>query len=328
MSLQVGTAVAKQGTLTMGVLRVGSMADGSTIELPVLLAVGPKEGPSVWVQACVHGEEFGGAASIIRFMRTLNVNDLRGTLIGIPVANPPSFNARARFSSLDGHNLNRIFPGNDTGSYSQQLAHLLSAQFAEHADYLMDLHSGGIGAEVPFYAIYQDNGNEVTAQAKKLVKRVGCDVLWRVGGDGNLQGTVMDAAMRSGIPAVTIECGGGTLTDQHLADYNTAIQGFLQALDMLPGEPPVQGEYAVVGNGVFIFNREGGLFIPECRVGEILSKGTLIGRLINLHGETVEEIRSPADHSYIAALRLSYWPTHAGDIVAEAVPVESYEGIE
>jgi uncharacterized protein len=325
MDITLGTATARQGELVKGELRVGSMADGSPIRLPVLIASGKADGPTVWVQACIHGEEFGGAASIIHFMENLNLDELRGTLIGIPVANPPSFNIHSRVSSLDGHNLNRIFPGDPAGSFSLQLAAVLGAELARHADYLIDLHSGGIGAEVPFYVIYKDDGTETAVRAKELAKRIGCDVLWRTIGEAGLGGTVTAEANRAGIPSITVEVGGGTFTPQHLADYSTSIRGFLQALEMLPGEAPIQERYTIVSEGAFLHNREGGLFIQECQAGDFLPEGGLIGRLINLHGETVEEIRSPYDQAYIAALRLPYWPTHAGDIVAEAIPTESYE---
>jgi hypothetical protein len=62
-------------------------------------------------------------------------------------------------------------------------------------------------------------------------------------------------------------------------------------------------------------------------VGDILSEGGLIGRIIDLHGDTVEEIRSPFADAYIAALICQYYPTPSGDIAAEAIPVEGREGL-
>lgn len=327
MAVQVGTATARVGTLTKGELRVGSMADGAAINLPVLIATGKADGPTVWLEGCIHGEEFGGAAAIIHLMQNLNLSDLRGTVVGVPVANPPSFNIRSRVSSLDGHNLNRIFPGDRLGSYSMQLATVIGEQLAQNANYLLDLHSGGIGAEVPSYCIYKDDGTEVTAQSKALAKRLGFDVLWRSKGEAGLGGTVTAEASRHGIPSVTIEVGGGTFTPEHLRDYTNAMLSGLRALEMIPGQAAVQPRYTIISDGAFLYNREGGLFIQECKVGSILPKDGLIGRLINLHGETVEEIRSPYDQAYIAAIRLPYWPTHAGEIVGEAIPVESYESL-
>ena len=325
MAVQIGDVTSKQGSVVRGAIAAGSLADGSPINVPVLVAEGVNEGPTVWIGACVHGEEYGGAASIIEFFGSLDVQQLSGTVIGIPVSNPPSFNAKSRVSWIDGANLNRIFPGDTTGSYSYQLATILGEELARTSDYVLDLHSGGIGAEVPFYAIYKDDGTEPVAKSKELAKKVGVDVLWRAKGEAGLGGTFTAEAIRSGIPAVTVEVGGGTFTAEHLRDYTTSMRNFLVALEMLPGEVAIQERYTIISDGAFLHNREGGLFIQDCKVGDILSKDGLLGHIINLHGETVEEIRSPYDDAYIAALRLPYFPTHAGEIVGEAIPVESHE---
>ncbi|WP_211299579.1 succinylglutamate desuccinylase/aspartoacylase family protein [Pukyongiella litopenaei] len=327
MSIKVGNVEAKAGKLERGELRVGSMADGSPIELPVFIACGRKDGPIVWLEGCIHGEEYGGAASIIQFMRNLDLSTLSGTIIGIPVANPASFNFRSRVSSIDGQNLNRIFPGDLAGSHSVQLAAVIGEHLEKHADFLIDLHSGGIGAEVPFYVIYKDDGTQNATRSKDLAKRVGVETIWRVPEAQGMGGTVTAEALRHNIPSVTVECGGGTFTQKHLDDYLVSINGFLQATGNLSGNAPVRDGYTIISGGSFIHNREGGLFVPECKVGDILPKGRMIGRLINLHGETVEEIPNPYEDSYIAALRCNYFPTHAGEICAEAIPVEAREGL-
>lgn len=327
MGIVIGTAEARPGRLERGHLRVGCLADGSPIQLPVFIASGRRDGPTVWLEGCIHGEEYGGAAAIINFMRNLDMDAIQGTIIGIPVANPASFNFRSRVSSIDGQNLNRIFPGSPGGSHSFQLAAVIGDHLSKYADYLIDLHSGGIGAEVPFYVIYKDDGTEMAAKSKSLAKRVGVDTLWRAAEAQGMGGTVTAESLRHNIPSVTVECGGGTFTEQHLKDYLTSIRGFMQATGVLPGEAPVQPSYTIISGGSFIHNREGGLFVPECKVGDILEKGTMIARMIDLYGDTVEEIANPYDNSYIAAIRCRFFPTHAGEISAEAIPVETREGL-
>ncbi len=327
MDMKIGTAVGKSGQLVKGQLRVGSMADGSPIALPVWIATGKKDGPTVWMEGCIHGDEYGGAVSIIHQMKSLDLDSLRGTVIGIPCTNPASFNFRSRVSMIDGANLNRIFPGNPVGSHSQQLAAVLGDLLGKYADFLLDLHSGGIGAEVGFFAIYKDDSSPTAAKSKDLAKRVGCDTIWRVKEDGGMGGTVTAEASRRNIPSVTIEVGGGAFLPVHLENYLTSIDGFLKATGVMPGEPPVQKEYTIVSGGAFIHNKEGGIFIQDCKVGDILPEGGPIGRLMNLQGDIVEEIRSPYDQAYIAALRCNYYPTHAGELAVEALPVESREGL-
>lgn len=327
MAIIVGSAEAKPGKLERGELRVGSMADGSPLRLPVFIASGRRDGPTVWLQGCVHGDEYGGAASIIEFMRSLDLDALSGTIVAVPVANPASFNFRSRFSSIDGQNLNRIFPGNPGGSHSFQLASIIGEYVVKYADYVVDLHSGGIAIETPFFVIYRDNGTDAASRSKELAKRVGVEIIWRVPGTHDVGGTGTGESLRQGIPSITVECGGGTFTQQHLDNYLIAIRGSMQAAGVLAGEPPIRDQYTIVSGGSFIHNREGGLFAPACSFGDILRKGELIARMIDLHGETVEELPNPYEDACIVALRCNHFPTHAGEICAEAIPVEGREGL-
>jgi uncharacterized protein len=319
----IGTAQVIQGEKTKGYLHVGSDTDGSEFQIPVLVAAGKSEGPTIWVQGCIHGEEYGGAASIIRFFQELEPKELRGTFIGIPVTNLPSFKARSRISPLDGANLNRIFPGDPKGTYSQRLAHSLLHTVLESADYVIDLHSGGIGCEVPFYMICKDDGSSTAKKSMWLAERMGSKVIWRSTGAAGTGGSGSAHYVKNGIPTVTVECGGGNVTEEHETQFKAAIANAMKALDMLDGSPVVQQEYTVIHKGDFIFTGEGGLFVPNCNVGDVLQSRDLIGTIINLFGDVTEEIRCPSNHSYIAAIGHRYWPTDPGELIAEAIPLES-----
>ncbi|WP_180955734.1 MULTISPECIES: succinylglutamate desuccinylase/aspartoacylase family protein [Bacillus] len=319
----IGTAQVIQGEKTRGYLQVGSDTDGSAFQIPVLVASGKEDGPTIWVQGCIHGEEYGGAASIIRFFQELDLSQVRGTFVGVPVTNPPSFKARSRISPLDGANLNRIFPGDPKGTYSQRLAHVLLTTVQENADYVIDLHSGGIGAEVPFYMICKYDESAAAKKSFWLAERMGSDVIWRSAGEAGTGGTGTAHTVKSGIPTVTVECGGGNVTEEHERLFKFSIKNAMKALDMLPGEAPVQKEYTVINKADFLFTGEGGLFVPACKVGDVLNKGDLIGSIMNLYGDITEEIHCPLDNAYIAATGHRYWPTEPGQLIAEAIPVES-----
>jgi predicted deacylase len=328
VKIRVGDAEARPGALVRGSFRVGSLADGTPLRLPVLIACGKLDGPRVWIEGCIHGEEYGGAAAIINFMHSLDPSRLGGTLIAVPVTNPASFNFRSRVSSIDGQNLNRVFPGNRNGSHSLQLAAALADAFEENADFLLDLHSGGIGIEVPFFVIYHDaGGREVDERSKWFAKRVGTDTIWRATEPDGFGGMVQAEALRRGIPALTLECGGGNFTETHMRNYRTAIEGFCCATGLMEGSPPVFDRYTLLSKGVFLHNREGGLFQRSCQLGDILEKGTLMARMIDVYGDIVEEIRCPADSGFVGALRVPYYPVHAGEIVGEIIQVEGYEDL-
>ena len=68
------------------------------------------------------------------------------------------------------------------------------------------------------------------------------------------------------------------------------------------------------------------LFRRRARPGAFVAPGEAIGRIVNLVGETVEELASPCEsEAYVAALRGEWFPTHGGDMVAELLPVEGHE---
>ncbi|QOK29901.1 succinylglutamate desuccinylase/aspartoacylase family protein (plasmid) [Cytobacillus oceanisediminis] len=313
----IGTAQVKPGEKTKGYLQVGSDTDGSPIQIPVLVAAGKKDGPTIWVQAGIHGDEFGGTASIIRFFQELEVEELRGTFVGIPVVNLPSYKARYRTSPIDGDNLNRIFPGNPKGTYSQRLAHTLLQTITENADYMLDLHSGGIGLHVPYFLICRYAETESSEKSLWLAERMGSEVIWRVEGESSTAGVGTDYVMKNGIPAVTIEVGGGNVTEEHEHLYKEAIGNAMKALEMIDGNVPVLDKYTMYKQGDFIFAGYGGMFVPACEVGSILNKGDLIGAIINLHGEVLEELRCSVDNAYLAATGHRYWPAHPGQLIAE-----------
>lgn len=323
MMKRIGTAEMVPGKKTKGYIQVGTDTDGAPFNIPIIVATGKKEGPVCWAHGCIHGEEYGGAASIIRLYQELDVDQLEGVFVGVPVINLPSFKARSRISPLDGENLNRVFPGDPKGTYSHRLAFEVLHLMEAHADYVIDLHSGGIGAEVPFYMIVKEDGTEASEKSLWLAKRMGSDVVWRSDDVMIAGGTITEHTMNKGIPTVTVECGGGIVTEEHEHLFIQSMLNAMKALEMIPGEAPVQEKYTIINRAAFMFTGNGGLFIPACQVGDIVNEGDLIGSVMNLYGDVIEELRCSKDNAYIAAIGQRYWPTQPGQLIAEVIPVVS-----
>src|SRR5437870_3172577 len=63
------------------------------------------------VMAGNHGDEYPGPIAILKLMRELTPEQVRGRVILLPALNMPAVRAATRLSPLDGKNLNRSFPG-------------------------------------------------------------------------------------------------------------------------------------------------------------------------------------------------------------------------
>ena len=130
-------------------LEVAQRADGGHWQLPFLYVTGSTVGPILLVLAAVHGDEYEGVEAIPRIFRRLTPDDLCGTLLMVPICNVPAYGTATRNSTIDGKNLARVFPGDAHGTITEQIACFLTEKLLKSADFLIDLHSGGIAARIP-----------------------------------------------------------------------------------------------------------------------------------------------------------------------------------
>jgi N-alpha-acetyl-L-2,4-diaminobutyrate deacetylase len=110
--------------------------------LPIAV-VGQGRGPTALVMAGNHGDEYPGQVAILRLMRELQPDQVKGRVILIPALNLPAAKAATRLSPLDGRNLNRSFPGKADGTVTEMIAHYLTTVLFPLADIVIDIHTGG-----------------------------------------------------------------------------------------------------------------------------------------------------------------------------------------
>jgi predicted deacylase len=110
--------------------------------LPVTV-VANGTGPTALILAGNHGDEYPGQVAILKLIRQLHPEQVRGRLILMPTLNPPACKAATRLSPLDGKNLNRAFPGKADGTATEMIAHYLTTVLFPLADIVIDIHTGG-----------------------------------------------------------------------------------------------------------------------------------------------------------------------------------------
>lgn len=94
---------------------VGSLVDGTPLNIPVFEIPGTGKGPSVHIQAGVHGAELQGHAVILRLLEAFAETPPLGTVTLVPTANPFGINLKigeythGRFSPISGENYNRRY---------------------------------------------------------------------------------------------------------------------------------------------------------------------------------------------------------------------------
>lgn len=92
-----------------------------TVPLTVIEAA--ERGPTVLVQAGIHGDEVAGVHALQELLEE-DLRPARGRLLVVPIMNPPAYRVRRRFVE-GGLDLNRAFPGDaDHARYEPRLARI------------------------------------------------------------------------------------------------------------------------------------------------------------------------------------------------------------
>jgi N-alpha-acetyl-L-2,4-diaminobutyrate deacetylase len=112
------------------------------VEIPII-SVKNGSGPTVLLTGGVHGDEYEGPIAISYLARTLDSARVQGRVIMIPAYNIPAVLSDTRLSPVDNRDMNRSFPGNPKGTFSEMLAHFLDGHILPLADVSVDMHTAG-----------------------------------------------------------------------------------------------------------------------------------------------------------------------------------------
>jgi len=291
---------------------VARTADGADIRMPINILRGRAAGPRLVAIAGIHGDEHEGPAVLLEVGETLDPGDLSGTLVVVPVVNPPAFRTSTRANPMDGVNLNRIFPGEPDGSISHRLARILVEEIIPGADFVLTIHGWTAGWLTVPYVEYTA-GHATSDAARAGAAAFGPRYLEPL---GLLPGRLMSHVATLGIPGCEVEIGGEGITLPERSEIGRlGVVGLMRHLGMLDGEP------AARDNQRDVVRREiraaaGGAFRRSVTaiVGREVRAGEQLGIVSGLNGEPLTDVIAPAD-GVLACLRhaLSVEP---GDLLA------------
>jgi predicted deacylase len=272
--------------------------------LPTIVVSGVNPGPTLFVVAGVHGDEYEGMAALRRVAAQLEPSQMQGRLVAIPVVNPFAYEARARIAPLhiDGLNLARIFPGDRNGSPSQILAHQLLNLVLRNLgpdDLFFDFHSGS--ADVAFAPLigYRDIPGEATKRAAEAARYFGIEQIWRI---PDSPGPFNAETTRRGIPTLGTEITGRAGCDpEDVAVYERGLRNLIAYLGIVPEWPSPVRVDRPERTTVEIVAPATGFFDTEHRLYDDVSEGDVLGKVLDLFGETVAEVRSPTSGPIWAA---------------------------
>lgn len=304
-------------------LEVAVRADGGVWRLPLLYVTGQRPGPTLVVTAAVHGDEYEGVEAIPQIFQQTEPTDLRGKLVMMPVCNMPAYEAATRSSPIDGLNLARVFPGDSNGTITQRIAHWITAKLLTHADFYIDLHSGGATYNIPTLIGYVHDAGEMGQRSQAGAQAFGAPVLW-----GHplpvAPGRTVSAATDLGVPWLYTEApGGGYARPDDVACFVQGVRNVMCWLTMLDGVPqPRPMTHHLFGDGNLdqvIDATVAGYFRATVNLLDPVVAGQRLGVVCDLFGQVIQEVT--ADQAGVVIMLRRFHRVHVGDGLAQITSV-------
>jgi predicted deacylase len=268
--------------------------DGKPYRLPMWLVNGEHEGPTLAITAGVHPAEYASIAAALRVGQTIDPAKVRGRVIVVPVMNLPAFTARSIYiCPLDGKNLNRVFPGNEHGTASEQIAAWVFANVITRADYVVDMHGGDlIEALVPFTIFYKSGDPRVRDVSLDMARAFGIPIL--VGSE--TPGGTYSSAAKAGIPAILTEAGGqGIWTKDDVRAHTDGVDRLMRHLKMTEGPPPEPVACAVLSRFLWRRSDHDGFWYPAVSVNDEVKADQELGVVTDWEGRILQRATAEAD---------------------------------
>jgi len=306
---------AERGAKTQGWLTIGETASGP-LRIPLVLINGREDGPVLCVTAGVHATEYAPIDAVMRLLRMLEPERLRGAVIGVPVTNMRMFEHRTGFTSpLDGLNLNRIAPGRQDGSISEMLADILLREVIATAQYHIDFHAGDLGEQLLPFAGYSLTGQrELDAQGEALARAFTPRLISLSTDESTLPpfpGSLNYAATRLGVVSILAEAGGnGTLDERDVQTHLEGAENVMRHLGMIDGRVQ-DGPRVAARSRTVVRAQRSGLVRLKVAIGDTIRTGQVLAEIVNVFGDIVERVSSPG--AGLAGLIWTHKVVNTGD---------------
>jgi predicted deacylase len=298
----VGTAVAGPGERAAGHL-TAALPGGEEVEIACWVLHGHAPGPVLYLHSTQHGNEITGIEVVRRVAQALDPRRLRGTLIAVPIANPPAFRWRRHhygqapdegYQEHPEKDMGQAWPGDPAGTLPQRLAHALWDGAVRHATHVLDLHTWNrwqaaattVDAwHAPSLALAQAFGLWVQAR-------------WQPAPPGeSASRSVMRVAIEHGKAACSPNfTGQWDIPEPEVRRGVAGVRRVLRALGMWPARAaPAVPVTFTTAELITVAVPEAGIFLPRVRPEQRVRRGQVLGELVRLSDFRAMPVQAPVE---------------------------------
>ncbi|QEG22939.1 succinylglutamate desuccinylase/aspartoacylase family protein [Mariniblastus fucicola] len=269
-------------------LAVSESYSGMTVKIPVHVRRAKADGPTIFVTGALHGDEINGTGAIRQLVQDEELSLVRGSVILVPVLNILAFDRHSRYLP-DRRDLNRAFPGSETGSLAGRMARTIFDEIVMRCDYGIDLHS----ASVRRTNYPNVRGDLQNPEVKRIAEAFGCEII--MDGKGPKKALRREAC-EAGCHTIVMEAGEVFKVEPGIVESSVrGVKNVLVELNMLDQEPESPDYQVTVKKSKWIRAEKGGFLEFHVKPGEVIEKGQPISTNTNLLGRDRHTVSAPFD---------------------------------
>lgn len=271
-------------------LDVAKLHTSTPIQVPVIVQRAKVDGPVLLLMAGMHGDEINGTEIVRRMIRKGWNKPTAGTVICIPVFNIFGFLNVSR-ELPDGRDLNRSFPGSQSGSLASQFAYHFMKEIAPKVDYLIDFHTGSAqrsnasqvrcvfenASSIELAKVFNPpfiiNSSYIPKSVRESMNKMGKSILLFEGGKTN---SIDEEIVKEGLDGI-----------KRVMDH-LEIRNFKG--DMLQSRIPI-----FVQSSKWIRASHAGMLRVLVENGAKIEKGEVLGVISDPFGKIERKVKSPID---------------------------------
>jgi len=267
----------------------------SNIEIPIIEIESKIKGPNVLIVANQHGKEISSFLVLEKFIKQIKYRtDLKGNIYIITTANPLGLQYGQRNEPISNKDLNRQYPGDETGDMASKIAFKIF-NIAREMDLVIDLHNF-TARDSKIIGILIKSDKKSFLKCQKILKIFNPDLIWQIDllrkEDKRFEGSLDICLVEKDIPAIALEMPPiAKITEDQINKVNNGLFNILNKMDML-------SNYAVVSDPIPIFNvdyiysKSIGIFVPSVKIGSQVSINDIIGKVISKSNLNKKEVKS------------------------------------
>lgn len=264
------------------------------MEIPVHVYRSLNEGPVVLLSAGLHGDETNGIEIIRQLLRGNHLSKLKkGSVLAMPIINIISFLNHSR-DLPDGKDLNRCFPGSQTGSLGSRIAYDMMHDIVPQIDLGIDFHTGG--AKINNYpqvrCVLKDNRN------LELAKMFGAPFILN---SPYREKSFRLEASKIGKSVLVYEAGESMrFNEKAITEGVNGCLRLMRNLGMIDIELE-DTETRILNDTTWVRADSSGLFRTAKKYGSYIKKNEIIGSISDPYGEMEVSLKAP-ESGYIIGL--------------------------